>query len=73
MCEEEVYMIYLLNINWCFRVQVRSKMLDKYVREGPMTRGPKFLARLRSHTVFENTPVKLFCTVEGYPTPVIKW
>uniref|UniRef100_A0A4W4F491 Myomesin 2a n=1 Tax=Electrophorus electricus TaxID=8005 RepID=A0A4W4F491_ELEEL len=36
-----------------------------------MIRGPKFLVRLRSHTVFENTPVKLFCTVEGYPTPQV--
>lgn len=48
-------------------------MSDKYVREEPMIRGPQFLVRLRSHTVFENTPIKLFCTVEGYPTPVIKW
>uniref|UniRef100_A0A7N6B2F9 Myomesin 2 n=1 Tax=Anabas testudineus TaxID=64144 RepID=A0A7N6B2F9_ANATE len=37
----------------------------------PMIRGPKFLVRLRSHTVFEHTPVKLFCTVEGFPMPVI--
>ncbi|KAM7423966.1 hypothetical protein PAMA_000363 [Pampus argenteus] len=52
---------------------VRTKMADKYVREEPMIRGPKFLVRLRSHTVFENTPVKLFCTVEGFPMPVVKW
>uniref|UniRef100_A0A4W4F2H7 Myomesin 2a n=1 Tax=Electrophorus electricus TaxID=8005 RepID=A0A4W4F2H7_ELEEL len=44
-----------------------------YVRESSMIRGPKFLVRLRSHTVFENTPVKLFCTVEGYPTPQVSW
>uniref|UniRef100_A0A8C4F999 Myomesin 2a n=1 Tax=Dicentrarchus labrax TaxID=13489 RepID=A0A8C4F999_DICLA len=49
-----------------------AKMLDKYVREGPMIRGPKFLARLRSHTVFEHTPVKLFCTVDGFPMPIVK-
>uniref|UniRef100_A0AAV2LQV1 Myomesin 2 n=1 Tax=Knipowitschia caucasica TaxID=637954 RepID=A0AAV2LQV1_KNICA len=53
--------------------RVRSKMLDKYVREEPMIRGPHFLVRLRSHTVFENTPIKIFCTVEGYPTPIVKW
>uniref|UniRef100_A0A8C9ZA00 Myomesin 2 n=1 Tax=Sander lucioperca TaxID=283035 RepID=A0A8C9ZA00_SANLU len=35
--------------------------------------GPKFLVRLRSHTVFENTPIKLFCTVGGFPTPDVKW
>lgn len=57
----------------CIQEVVRSKVSDKYVREEPMIRGPQFLVRLRSHTVFENTPIKLFCTVEGYPTPVIKW
>uniref|UniRef100_A0A8C5DBT2 Myomesin-2-like n=1 Tax=Gouania willdenowi TaxID=441366 RepID=A0A8C5DBT2_GOUWI len=50
-----------------------AKKLDKYVHEEPMIRGPGFLVRLRSHTVFENTPVKLFCTVEGFPLPVVKW
>uniref|UniRef100_A0A4W6CMI8 Myomesin 2 n=1 Tax=Lates calcarifer TaxID=8187 RepID=A0A4W6CMI8_LATCA len=52
---------------------ISAKMGNKYVREEPMIRGPKFLVRLRSHTVYENTPVKLFCTVEGFPMPVIKW
>uniref|UniRef100_A0A8C2WSP3 Myomesin 2 n=1 Tax=Cyclopterus lumpus TaxID=8103 RepID=A0A8C2WSP3_CYCLU len=51
---------------------VRTKMMDKYVREEPMIRGPTFMARLRSHTVFENTPIKLFCTVEGFPMPLVK-
>uniref|UniRef100_A0A3B4VF65 Myomesin 2 n=1 Tax=Seriola dumerili TaxID=41447 RepID=A0A3B4VF65_SERDU len=49
----------------------KTKMSDKYVREEPMIRGPKFLVRLRSHTVFENTSVKLFCTVEGFPMPIL--
>ncbi|KAG7482100.1 hypothetical protein JOB18_013030 [Solea senegalensis] len=52
---------------------VTKKMSDKYVREEPMIRGPSFLARLRSHTVFENTPITLFCTVEGFPLPCVKW
>ncbi|KAM6977906.1 myomesin-2 [Aplochiton taeniatus] len=52
---------------------VKKKMTEKYVREESMIRGPKYLVRLRSHTVFENTPIKLFCTVEGYPTPLVKW
>uniref|UniRef100_A0AAQ4RQ10 Myomesin 2a n=1 Tax=Gasterosteus aculeatus aculeatus TaxID=481459 RepID=A0AAQ4RQ10_GASAC len=51
---------------------VRTKMMDKYVREEPMIRGPKFMVRLRSHTVFENSSIKLFCTVEGFPMPVVK-
>lgn len=38
-----------------------------------MIRGPHFLVRLRSHTVFENTSVKLFCTVDGFPMPIVKW
>ncbi|CAB1338542.1 unnamed protein product [Coregonus sp. 'balchen'] len=52
---------------------VRKKMVEKYVREESMVRGPKFLTTLRSHTVWEQTPVKLYCTVEGYPTPLVKW
>uniref|UniRef100_A0A674PR58 Myomesin 2 n=1 Tax=Takifugu rubripes TaxID=31033 RepID=A0A674PR58_TAKRU len=48
---------------------IKKKRLDKYVYEGPMIRGPHFLVRLRSHTVFENTSVKLFCTVDGFPMP----
>uniref|UniRef100_A0AAY5EDH8 Myomesin 2a n=1 Tax=Electrophorus electricus TaxID=8005 RepID=A0AAY5EDH8_ELEEL len=32
-----------------------------------------FLVGLRSHTVWEKTPVKLLCTVSGYPTPIVKW
>uniref|UniRef100_A0A669BZU2 Myomesin 2 n=1 Tax=Oreochromis niloticus TaxID=8128 RepID=A0A669BZU2_ORENI len=53
-------------------LKVRTKLDDKYVREEPMIRGPKFLVRLRSHMVFENTPVKIVCTVEGFPMPVVK-
>uniref|UniRef100_A0A8B9HPL7 Myomesin-2 n=1 Tax=Astyanax mexicanus TaxID=7994 RepID=A0A8B9HPL7_ASTMX len=26
-----------------------------------------------SHTVWEKSPVKLFCTVSGSPTPIVKW
>ncbi|XP_036812142.1 myomesin-2 isoform X1 [Oncorhynchus mykiss] len=52
---------------------VRKKMVEKYVREESMIRGPQFLTTLRSHTVWEHTPVKLYCTVEGYPTPLVKW
>ncbi|XP_031732958.1 myomesin-2 isoform X4 [Anarrhichthys ocellatus] len=36
-------------------------------------RMPDFLVALRPHTVWEKTPVKLFCTVEGTPRPVVKW
>ncbi|CAK6954978.1 M-protein%2C striated muscle [Scomber scombrus] len=52
---------------------VRTKMTEKYVREEHMIRGPSFLVRLRSHTVFEHTPIKLCCSVEGFPMPIVKW
>ncbi|KAF3832538.1 hypothetical protein F7725_026203 [Dissostichus mawsoni] len=52
---------------------VTSKMGDKYVREEPMIRGPTFLVRLRSHTVFEKTPIKLCCTVAAFPLPSVQW
>ncbi|XP_046899432.1 myomesin-2 isoform X3 [Hypomesus transpacificus] len=34
---------------------------------------PDFLVPLRPHTVWEKTPVKLFCTVQGHPRPFVKW
>uniref|UniRef100_A0A4W6CN74 Myomesin 2 n=1 Tax=Lates calcarifer TaxID=8187 RepID=A0A4W6CN74_LATCA len=62
---QEVVRIYEITLSR----HINTKMGNKYVREEPMIRGPKFLVRLRSHTVYENTPVKLFCTVEGFPMP----
>uniref|UniRef100_A0A4W6CN81 Myomesin 2 n=1 Tax=Lates calcarifer TaxID=8187 RepID=A0A4W6CN81_LATCA len=64
---QEVVRIYEITLSR----HINTKMGNKYVREEPMIRGPKFLVRLRSHTVYENTPVKLFCTVEGFPMPHI--
>ncbi|RXM33321.1 Myomesin-2 [Acipenser ruthenus] len=46
---------------------------ERHVREECMIRAPEFLVRLRTHTVWEKSPVKLFCTVEGYPNPIVKW
>ncbi|XP_041789715.1 myomesin-2 isoform X2 [Chelmon rostratus] len=34
---------------------------------------PDFVVALRPHTVWEKTPVKLFCTVQGNPRPIVKW
>uniref|UniRef100_A0A8C2EUR2 Myomesin 2 n=1 Tax=Cyprinus carpio TaxID=7962 RepID=A0A8C2EUR2_CYPCA len=53
--------------------QLNNFFCLKYIREESMIRGPKFVVRLRSHTVYENSAIKLFCTVEGYPTPQVKW
>uniref|UniRef100_A0A9J7XJT6 Myomesin 2 n=1 Tax=Cyprinus carpio carpio TaxID=630221 RepID=A0A9J7XJT6_CYPCA len=66
-------MIQQLNNFFVSFHQVEKKMPEKYIREESMIRGPKFVVRLRSHTVYENSAIKLFCTVEGYPTPQVKW
>ncbi len=42
-----------------------------YLVEVP--KAPDFLIGLRAHTVWEKTPVKLFCTVSGQPNPIVKW
>ncbi|XP_023684878.1 myomesin-2 isoform X1 [Paramormyrops kingsleyae] len=54
-------------------VEKKMSSTVKYIREESMIRGPKFEARLRSHTVWENTPVRLYCMVIGYPTPSLRW
>uniref|UniRef100_A0A3B4UK10 Myomesin 2a n=1 Tax=Seriola dumerili TaxID=41447 RepID=A0A3B4UK10_SERDU len=64
------------------KAQVESLEIQREVR-GRMTRRgdllddvpkmPDFLVALRPHTVWEKTPVKLFCTVEGHPRPIVKY
>uniref|UniRef100_A0A672L2F7 Myomesin-2-like n=1 Tax=Sinocyclocheilus grahami TaxID=75366 RepID=A0A672L2F7_SINGR len=46
-------------------------LLKDYPVEVP--KAPDFLISLRAHTVWEKTPVKLFCTVSGQPNPIVKW
>uniref|UniRef100_A0A8C4HZV0 Myomesin 2a n=1 Tax=Dicentrarchus labrax TaxID=13489 RepID=A0A8C4HZV0_DICLA len=45
----------------------RTELLDD------IPKMPDFLVALRPHTVWEKTPVKLFCTVQGNPRPIVKW
>uniref|UniRef100_A0A670YN90 Myomesin 2 n=1 Tax=Pseudonaja textilis TaxID=8673 RepID=A0A670YN90_PSETE len=53
---------------------VEEKMaLERYVAEESIIRAPEFLVRLRSHTVWERMSVRLYCTVQGFPTPVVQW
>uniref|UniRef100_A0A4W4G0S6 Myomesin 2a n=1 Tax=Electrophorus electricus TaxID=8005 RepID=A0A4W4G0S6_ELEEL len=54
--------------------EVRERM-SVHRKEVPteIPKVPDFLVGLRSHTVWEKTPVKLLCTVSGYPTPIVKW
>ncbi|XP_037545924.1 myomesin-2 [Nematolebias whitei] len=64
------------------KAQVDSIAIQKEVKDMMRKRGdlleefpkmPDFLVALRPHTVWEKTPVKLFCTVEGNPRPIVKW
>ncbi|XP_021175851.2 myomesin-2 isoform X4 [Fundulus heteroclitus] len=64
------------------KAQVESIAIQKEVKNMMKKRGdlleeipkmPDFLVALRPHTVWEKTPVKLFCTVEGNPRPIVKW
>nr|XP_003215538.1 PREDICTED: myomesin-2 [Anolis carolinensis] len=53
---------------------VQEKMaLERYAVEESIARAPEILVRLRSHTVWERMAVKLFFTVQGFPTPVVQW
>nr|XP_056712242.1 myomesin-2 [Euleptes europaea] len=53
---------------------VEEKMaLERYAVEETISRAPEILVRLRSHTVWEKMSVKLFFTVQGFPTPVVQW
>ncbi|XP_035256170.1 myomesin-2 [Anguilla anguilla] len=70
---EEESLEYSYKVRKRINEVVKTKVSEKYIREESRIRGPEFLVRLRSHTVFENTSVKLFCTVHGYPTPYVKW
>ncbi|KAL4659860.1 myomesin-2-like [Arapaima gigas] len=53
--------------------EVEERMSVKRHIYEEVVKGPDFLVNLRSHTVWEKTPVKLLCTVQGHPTPNVKW
>ncbi|XP_038144075.1 myomesin-2-like isoform X2 [Cyprinodon tularosa] len=64
------------------KAQVESIAIQKEVKDmmrkrvdllEEIPKMPDFLVALRPHTVWEKTPVKLFCTVEGNPHPIVKW
>lgn len=46
---------------------------ERHVFEERMRRAPEILVRLRSHTVWERSSVRLCFTVQGFPTPVVQW
>ncbi|KAM8879450.1 myomesin-2 isoform 1-T1 [Spinachia spinachia] len=53
--------------------EVKEMMYRRVDTSEEFPRMPDFLVALRPHTVWEKTPVKLFCTVQGTPRPVVKW
>uniref|UniRef100_UPI00398EE294 myomesin-2 isoform X2 n=1 Tax=Pristiophorus japonicus TaxID=55135 RepID=UPI00398EE294 len=55
------------------RMEEERSAVQRHVREDSICRAPEFLVRLRSHTVWENSFVKLCCTVQGFPTPLVRW
>uniref|UniRef100_A0A672SKX3 Myomesin 2a n=1 Tax=Sinocyclocheilus grahami TaxID=75366 RepID=A0A672SKX3_SINGR len=59
------------NIEITREVKGMMPLRKDYSAEVP--KAPNFLVSLRSHTMWEKTPVKLFCTVSGKPNPIVKW
>uniref|UniRef100_A0A8C3PBY8 Myomesin 2 n=1 Tax=Chrysemys picta bellii TaxID=8478 RepID=A0A8C3PBY8_CHRPI len=56
------------------RLLVEEQMaLERYTIEESISRAPEILVRLRSHTVWEKMSVRLYFTVQGFPTPVVQW
>ncbi|XP_071361091.1 myomesin-2 isoform X8 [Trachinotus anak] len=53
--------------------EVKGRMTKRLDLLDEIPKMPDFLVALRPHTVWEKTPVKLFCTVEGNPRPIVKW
>lgn len=53
--------------------EVKERMSVRKEFQADTPKAPDFLVGLRSHTVWEKSPVKLFCTVSGSPTPIVKW
>lgn len=58
----------------CFLGQEEDRLAwERHTFEERLRRAPEILVRLRSHTVWERTSVKLCFTVQGFPTPVVQW
>ncbi|XP_053369776.1 M-protein, striated muscle isoform X2 [Clarias gariepinus] len=75
--QEELHSIRTATHEQVVNIEITNEVRAlKYVRtELPyeIPKVPDFLLGLRSHTVWEKTPVKLFCTVAGTPTPIVQW
>lgn len=56
-----------------YSLQVKDMMTKRVDLLDEISKMPDFVVALRPHTVWEKTPVKLFCTVQGNPRPIVKW
>ncbi|KAM9491898.1 myomesin-2-like isoform 7-T7 [Salvelinus alpinus] len=59
--------------NIAIKREVQEMMHKKMTLSTETDKAPDFMMALRPHTVWEKTPVKLFCTVGGHPRPIVKW
>uniref|UniRef100_A0A3Q3WZ98 Uncharacterized protein n=1 Tax=Mola mola TaxID=94237 RepID=A0A3Q3WZ98_MOLML len=59
--------------NLAIQREVKDMMYRKPEFLDEIPKMPDFLVALRPHTVWEKTPIKLFCTVQGNPRPIVKW
>ncbi|XP_045073856.1 myomesin-2 isoform X4 [Coregonus clupeaformis] len=59
--------------NIAIKREVQEMMHKKVTLSTETDKAPDFLVALRPHTVWEKTPIKLFCTVGGHPRPIVKW
>lgn len=54
-------------------LKVKDMMTKRVEFLDEVPKMPDFIIALRPHTVWEKTPIKLFCTVQGNPRPIVKW
>ncbi|XP_056441807.1 M-protein, striated muscle isoform X6 [Gadus chalcogrammus] len=59
--------------NLAIKREVQERMSRKVDLYEEGNKLPDFLVALRPHTVWEKTPVKLYCTVHGHPRPIVSW
>ncbi|KAK2817477.1 hypothetical protein Q5P01_025668 [Channa striata] len=75
--QEELHRMRMATKAQVDSLAIQREVKDMMPRRGDLLdeipRMPDFLVALRPHTVWEKTPVKLFCTVQGTPRPIVQW
>uniref|UniRef100_A0A8C4HXX3 Myomesin 2a n=1 Tax=Dicentrarchus labrax TaxID=13489 RepID=A0A8C4HXX3_DICLA len=72
-CPVMCALCYIHSLDAADSLQVKDMMTKRTELLDDIPKMPDFLVALRPHTVWEKTPVKLFCTVQGNPRPIVKW